>query len=433
MRTFLTALLVGALAAAVIPAQARAQQGRTIVIDLASLNPPTKLPPPPHTAAPPVSARPASPAPITPPAPAPLGPEILIVPAPPGPIYQPAQPQPAPLASLPQAAGPLPSGYNPVDCCADGSRVWLSAEYLLGWIRSQPQPPLVTNGSAVVLGGTGVNGGTRSGTRFTAGLWLDECHEAGFQVGYFFLGSQETSRAFTSNTSPQLGRPFIATTGQAAVAPLLTPGTTAGGYLVHASSDGLQGFQALFRENCFGAGQRCEASWVRLDVAFGYAYLNLREGLGVQEVHTLTNGQRATPFDSFQTRNEFHGGQVGLMGEARRWDVTLQAEALLALGASLQSASVQGSALLAQASNRGKYNREEFAVVPQLGLKAAWHVSEYVRLTAGYQVLWWTSVARPGDQIDLVVDPARGRRPAFAFRDTDVWAQGLTLGVEITY
>ncbi len=50
-------------------------------------------------------------------------------------------------------------------------------------------------------------------------------------------------------------------------------------------------------------------------------------------------------------------------------------------------------------------------------------------------------MARPGDQIDLNVNPNKidfvdsvaddePATPAFVFRDTDIWAQGLNVGLD---
>ncbi len=61
----------------------------------------------------------------------------------------------------------------------------------------------------------------------------------------------------------------------------------------------------------------------------------------------------------------------------------------------------------------------------------------------GYDFLYWSSVARPGDQIDRTVNstqiaPRTGpftgpARPAFEFKNTDYWAHGVNFGVEFRY
>ncbi len=58
----------------------------------------------------------------------------------------------------------------------------------------------------------------------------------------------------------------------------------------------------------------------------------------------------------------------------------------------------------------------------------------------GYSFIFWSKVARAGDQIDPTVNPnllppeavpfTGPDRPAFAFRDTSFWAQGVNLGLD---
>jgi hypothetical protein len=63
-------------------------------------------------------------------------------------------------------------------------------------------------------------------------------------------------------------------------------------------------------------------------------------------------------------------------------------------------------------------------------------------VTVGYNFLYWSRVARPGEQIDLDVNPdllppeeqfAGATRPRFEFRDTDFWAQGIRVGLEAAW
>ena len=96
--------------------------------------------------------------------------------------------------------------------------------------------------------------------------------------------------------------------------------------------------------------------------------------------------------------------------------------------------------LLVQPTNAGTYNRDQFSVIPQIGLTGGYQVTQRLRLTAGYTLLYWTRVARPGDQIDLDVNTEQIApptdvdlaiaRPRFVFRDTDIWAHGISAGID---
>ena len=63
------------------------------------------------------------------------------------------------------------------------------------------------------------------------------------------------------------------------------------------------------------------------------------------------------------------------------------------------------------------------------------------RWTFGYTFLYWSGVARPGDQIQLDVNPSQfppptrtvTARPDFQLHTTDFWAQGLNFGLAYRY
>ena len=79
------------------------------------------------------------------------------------------------------------------------------------------------------------------------------------------------------------------------------------------------------------------------------------------------------------------------------------------------------------------------------GLKLGIDVTDHLRIFAGYDFLYLSSVVRPGDQIDLNVSPsfrptifgpgAGGgpRQPAVLYRTSDYWAQGFNFGLMYRY
>jgi hypothetical protein len=80
-----------------------------------------------------------------------------------------------------------------------------------------------------------------------------------------------------------------------------------------------------------------------------------------------------------------------------------------------------------------------------VGINVGYQLTEHLRAFVGYSFLYWTHVARPGDQIDRAVNPTQlplsttapqltgPARPAPVLRDTDFWAQGISFGVEFRY
>jgi hypothetical protein len=199
-----------------------------------------------------------------------------------------------------------------------------------------------------------------------------------------------------------------------------------------------------------------------VDMTFGLRWSQLDERLRVHEdlfvvQPPIEAGTRFQLTDSFATSNEFFGGEVGFIAdwEKRRWSLELLSR--LAIGSTRQRVFINGETivtpvtgptetfpgfgLLAQPSNVGGYERDEFSVIPEIGVTVGYLLTDRLRLTAGYTLLFWTSVVRPGDQIDFdvnsefldlpadpsLVDP---QRPLFAFDDTDIWAQGFSFGVD---
>ena len=112
----------------------------------------------------------------------------------------------------------------------------------------------------------------------------------------------------------------------------------------------------------------------------------------------------------------------------------------VAAGATPVETTYQGGLLAQNGTNIGHYEQDNFAVVPELDLKLGYQFTCHTRLVLGYDVLYWSKVARAGEQIDTNVNssylPAAGvtpsgpARPQFSFQETGFWAQGINVGVD---
>ena len=100
--------------------------------------------------------------------------------------------------------------------------------------------------------------------------------------------------------------------------------------------------------------------------------------------------------------------------------------------------------LYALPTNIGNYHRDELAFVPEVDLEVGFQLTPRVKFRAGYSFLWVSAVARAGDQVDPAINETQFRirspgpfmgpaRPAFEFRGSAFWAQGLNFGFEIRY
>ncbi len=101
--------------------------------------------------------------------------------------------------------------------------------------------------------------------------------------------------------------------------------------------------------------------------------------------------------------------------------------------------------LLALNSNIGRFHKDHFSFVPEIGMNVGYQLNDNIRVFAGYNFLYWTGVLRPGDQIDRALDvtripnfpvaaaPVSGLHPSVPFKTTDFWATGVNVGIEFRY
>ena len=349
--------------------------------------------------------------------------------------------------------------------CGDGvmncynNRFYFASEYLMWWMRGNTLPPLVNisgpgpmaltpgMGTETVYGGNSVGHDTHSGYRFRAGYWIDGDHTLGLEATYFFLAQTSSNFTFGSGGVPVAGVPFLnAVTGTPANLIFAAPGAPGSASGTLASR--LWGYEINLRGNLWGG---CNG---HIDLIGGYRALGLDDQFGFGVGTTVPGGPMPTNIvlrDSFATRNRFAGGQLGLGGEYRfgRWSV--DGAMKVAIGNSHEELKIYGNNVLngmpgsggifAQASNSRNDSRDRFAVVPELTLNLGYQLTDHLRAYIGYNFLYWSNVGRVGDQIPRTLNPGQllsgpnnpPQAPAFAFKGTDFWVQGVTFGLEFRY
>jgi hypothetical protein len=323
----------------------------------------------------------------------------------------------------------------------------------------------------ILFGGDTVDDDMQVGLRVRAGMWLDECNECGIEGSYFFLGPNSNTSSFNCLDSGVLARPFIDVNpgvanpfGAATVAfgnpnseLVCFPGVLNGVVTVHTNTQ-MYGFDANLVRNL-----RCCCDY-RLDFLVGYRYLNLQDEVRINEdLNVLSANNPAIPLgttfnlqDKFNSTNEFNGGQVGLAGEYRSGRWYLGGRNLIALGNNHSDVTISGftkattpggtpilnaGGLLTQPTNIGTYSNDRFAVAYEAQTILGYQVTDGIRAFVSYSFLYWTNVARAGDQIDLVVNSSQippgtlngAARPIFIRNDTNFWAQGISFGLELRY
>lgn len=357
---------------------------------------------------------------------------------------------------------------------------WASVEYL-NWTQSGMRlPPLVTRSNGVLRADAGVLGlnstdilfgGERvlddgfDGGRLQFGFWLDKCHLWGLGAEYFELGEESESFLQRSTGNPMLARPFFNTlTGREDAELVAFPNVLTGEVSAQATSRLVGGGLNLRHQtNCFsGCGNDwmcggCATVHSRTYTLFGYRYLQLDESVSVSEDLISTDTTSPGAFlinDRFETRNQFNGFDMGMLYNRRRGRWSIDCLAKLAIGNTRQQVDIRGSTrtnggaaqtggLLAQTSNIGSYERDEFTILPELGATGGYYLTPNFKLKAGYTMIFWSNVVRPGDQIDLDINPnflpppavpfAGANRPDFQFVDSDYYVHGINLGAELTW
>ncbi len=371
-------------------------------------------------------------------------------------------------------------------CICFPSHGWVNAEYLNWYPSGMQTPPLVTTSNpsttsqanagvrglpttSVLYGGNDILDGSWSGFRIRFGWWLAALPGWGIEGEYTGFGERTESFFQQSSGNPILARPFFNTlTGMEDSELVAYPGVIGGSVAVDATSR-FVGAAVRFRrqlccnEGCGYSALCCQTvpTASRLDATVGYRFWELNESLKMQERLNSqlvpSNPGSFVITDRFDTRNLFNGGEVGVLWQGRRGWWSLDMLMRLGIGNNNQTVTISGNTvttvnglstdrtggLLAQRTNIGTYERNQFTMVPELGATVGYQITRRLRATAGYSLIYMGNVVRPGDQVDLNVNPnllppenvpfSGALRPQFHFVETDYCIQGLNFGGEFRW
>jgi len=348
----------------------------------------------------------------------------------------------------------------------DGPRWNLSAEYLMWWLKADNTPALLNQGAtfqdtflnsptAITLyGGSGLGEKMLSGFRLNATYWFTDAHCWGIDVGGFLLAEMRERYSIASTGSPALGRPYFDVSppgtspraGQNSAEVVADTGIPGTFTAIRKSS--LWGYEINLRKNCW-----C-SDWFYCDMVFGYRQIGMNESLNITEV--VNNNLIVN--DRFATENRFYGGQIGFDTTVRifpAWTINLRTR--LGMGCTHQlvdisgysvaplnngiPATVRGGLLTAPDTNIGRFTRKEFGVIPEVGLTLGYDITDWCQIFGGYNFLYWNSVLRPGEQINLNVNTTRAfggnnpfgpqgaLEPSQRFMGSNFFAHGVSLGL----
>jgi len=324
-------------------------------------------------AAPPAIYRAQAPPPVDPLFPPPGGPAGPGGPAPPPPGVVPACPAPA--------------------CPPQAGRVWVDGEFLTYWVKRAPDP----------LGGS-TDFGLIPGLKLDAGGWLDPAMKWGLEGSAFFLARQSNTIGLAAGSVPFLD--------------LLAGGASAYQDSQLWGAD-INGLYNLYRDSRF-----------HTDLIGGFRYLGLQEDLKAYAVGTVCLPDGEVEGGSAATRlmaqNNFYGGQIGARAgwTFDRWFVDITGK--IALGATTEGVTANLTAIGADGAADAfqfRQSKTDFAVLPEVNLRVGYNFTRNIHAFVGYDFLYISSVARPGNQFNNLT----------SVNSTGFWAQGLNFGVEVSF
>jgi hypothetical protein len=419
----------------------------------------------------------------------------------PGPSAHPQSPMPAPHESTPISLSrdgqpnafeedPRPAGEEPL-------RWWLRGEYLYYRISRERvpiviattslAPDILTDFGAIgqentqnLYGPTEIDFGRIPGGRVTLGIapqFMPPLEITGFSIQRDLTPFREESTG--TGLSAVLARPVLATQlpaqldiGQETVFLAAFPGIASGSINVDATTN-LWGVELNFF--C----PICCSDCLSVDFILGYRHADLKEDLAITNTIRVLDPSLAIAFagdpagfgvghgtvviDDFRTRSIFEGAQIGVrtLLNVSCWDFMMDAK--FAVGNTSQTLDIQGSSnlltpsapirggvplpdgILAVASNRGRHVSDDISIIPEVNVSMGVNLSRCLRVSIGYNILYWSSVTRPGDQLSDRVDTRqaptdfnfvrgfRGADPVAPFRQTDLFLHGISVGLTIGY
>lgn len=350
-----------------------------------------------------------------------------------------------PPASQPPAAGPRgpsgeydpgyfylpersPDGPRPKPCGPEG-RIWIGAGLELAWMKPPTAPPLLRLGSVtgpILYGGQSITSPMQAALSVDAGFWLNEARTFGFDASFFYSNGAGSETLIGPTASAVLVLP-----------PALV--------LSDPAADAVGAFQAGLRTSFSSADVNSRtnlfcSSDARLDTIAGYRYARLSDDYEVYGKR-LTSGSDIVRFrDEAHTRNQFHGGQIGLVGELRSGHWFVAGSGKVAFGVAFSDSELTGKfrvnevvvpfGYYARPGLSGSQERSQFAVMPVAELSVGREIGDHLRIAVGYQFLSLNRVVRAPDLLEPALQPvfAAGEAPV-----SNLWVQSLGLTAEFRY
>jgi hypothetical protein len=312
-----------------------------------------------------------------------------------------------------------------------------------------------------LLGAQNIRYSIVNGFQLDGGFWGDCDRRCGFDMSLLYTMRTAFNRDFTSVVPglnsvgiPLLARPFVDTTTGLSSLVIASPSIGPGNISV-ASHTQVWGIDPSGILNVYRScpGTKC---WMEMDVQLGYKFYELREDISIVSTANLNAidvtpifrpgpfgvpvqvGTRVTPVtvplggvtastpstvsigDRFAVSNQFNGGYAGVKGEVRYGMVSVFLGGKIGVGNMHEVMDITGATsfvntgngttgssfggLYANPTNIGHFSHDEFAIIPEANVNVAMNLTKHFSIYVGYNFLYMNKVARPGDQLNPIID-----------------------------
>lgn len=332
-------------------------------------------------------------------------------------------------------------------------------------------------GTEVLIGDSEFDDEGLYGGRIALGLWTMGAEYIGFEFNYMGFDNGGTTFATESTFQPDNGGsilaiPFfdVATGAEDSLILAFPDFQTTGGVIDTGGApidvNGSFELDSDLEIHSAGAVMK-RVVWVLPDAGWrmyflgGYRFFWLSDDLDmtstIEPVGALfAGGAQLEVFDSFDTENQFHGGELGLQTELASGPWSIGIVTKVALGNNHQKLEIEGETravgtgavatvtpggLFAQPTNIGKFSENRWAVLPEAGVTFGYQVTPCVRLMGGYNFVYMNHVLRAAEQIDRSINPTQfdngtlvgDARPARTVVENEFWMHGVSTGIEIKW
>jgi hypothetical protein len=288
----------------------------------------------------------------------------------------------------------------------------------------------VTDNASVVLGVDDIYYDNQHGIRIRSGFRF--CEKAWIETNGFALSEESVSLLVGSagDGSPALVRPLTDTaTGVPLLVPVSIPGALTGAVSLRANTrmNGLETNLAC----CLFSKDHCA-----LNFLIGMRHLYLEEELTILQTSSATTGSSFTfeARDLFESSNRFYGAQIGVAGGAQCGPVYFGATSKIATGLCLSDVNTQGNVRVTTpglvtefpgllSSRPGQLASDQIVFIPETGVELGVQCCKCMNLMIGYNFLYWSKVARPGDNLTNVINSTIRNGE---LNESSFWIHGLT-------